>query len=118
MTGDIKWGAATGHPIREKKVNEGFCRQIGADSVSQALVFMRDFSCPLGGYNDSRGFLECIHEKFNLQVIEEPRRGIYKATGGRLSANACIDRIRENSFKQTMSRFRLYILGRNFLLYG
>ncbi|GAB0204921.1 mitochondrial enolase superfamily member 1 [Grus japonensis] len=62
-------------------MNEGLYRQIRAASHSQALILMGDFNHPnicwrdnTARHKQSRRFLECIGDKFLLQVIEEPTR--------------------------------------------
>ena len=57
------------------------CRQIGANSHSQDLILMWDFSHPstcwrdnTAGHKQSRRFLECVVGNFLLQVIEETMR--------------------------------------------
>ncbi|KAK4831262.1 hypothetical protein QYF61_016732 [Mycteria americana] len=66
---------------QEDQVDEALCRQIGAASGSQALVFMGDFNHPdtcwrdnAAGHKKSGRFLECTDDNFLLQMIEEPMR--------------------------------------------
>ncbi|GAB0191017.1 mitochondrial enolase superfamily member 1 [Grus japonensis] len=79
--GDIIAGVCYRPPDQGDRADEALYRQIGAASCSQALVLMEDFSHPDICWRDntverkqSRKFLECVDDKFLLQVIEEPTR--------------------------------------------
>ncbi|GAB0206600.1 mitochondrial enolase superfamily member 1 [Grus japonensis] len=80
-TGDIIVGVCYRPPDQGDRADEALYRQIGAASHSQALVLMGDFNHPDICWRDnraehkrSRKFLECVEDKFLLQVIEEPTR--------------------------------------------
>ncbi|GAB0179184.1 hypothetical protein GRJ2_000383700 [Grus japonensis] len=86
----IKGRAGAGHiivgvcyrpPDQGDRADEALYRQMEAASHSQALVLMGDFNHPDICWRDnaaerkqSRKFLECVHDNFLLQVIEEPTR--------------------------------------------
>ncbi|GAB0191019.1 hypothetical protein GRJ2_001567200 [Grus japonensis] len=79
--GDIIAGVCYRPPDQGDRADEALYRQIGAASCSQALVLMEDFSHLNICWRDnaverkqSRKFLECVDDKFLLQVIEEPMR--------------------------------------------
>ncbi|GAB0186348.1 mitochondrial enolase superfamily member 1 [Grus japonensis] len=79
--GDIIAGVCYRPPDQGDRADETLYRQIGTASRSQALVLMGDFSHPDICWRDnaaerkqSRKFLECVHDNFLLQVIEEPTR--------------------------------------------
>ncbi|GAB0202598.1 mitochondrial enolase superfamily member 1 [Grus japonensis] len=79
--GDIIAGVCYRPPDQGDRADEALYRQIGAASCSQALVLMGDFNHPdicwrdnTAEHKQSRKFLECVHDNFLLQVIEEPTR--------------------------------------------
>jgi len=80
-TGDVIVEVCYRPPDQEDRVDEALYRQIGAASCSQALVFAEGLQPSrylLAGQRSralqSRRFLECVGDKFLLQVIEEPMR--------------------------------------------
>ncbi|GAB0202872.1 hypothetical protein GRJ2_002752800 [Grus japonensis] len=79
--GDTIAGVYYRPPDQGDRADEALYRQIGAASHSQALVLMGDFNHPdicwrdnAAGHKQSRKFLECVDDKFLLQVTEEPTR--------------------------------------------
>ena len=80
-TGDIIVGVCCRPPVQENQAYEALYRQIGAASLSQALVLMGDFNHPdicwrddTTGHKQSRRCLECVDDSFLLQVIGQPTR--------------------------------------------
>ncbi|XP_050769715.1 macrophage immunometabolism regulator-like [Gymnogyps californianus] len=70
-------------PDQEEQADEALCRQLGAASRSQALVFMGDSNHPnicwrdnTTGHKQSMRYLKSIGDNFLIQVTKErPRRG-------------------------------------------
>lgn len=68
-------------PNQEEQVNEALYRQVGTASHLKALVLMQNFKHPDICWRDntvrhkqSRRFLECIGDKFLLQITEKRTR--------------------------------------------
>ncbi|GAB0207314.1 hypothetical protein GRJ2_003197000 [Grus japonensis] len=79
--GDIIAGVCYRPPDQGDRADEALYRQVGAASLSQALVLMGDFNHPdicwrenTAECKQSRKFLECVDDNFLLQVTEEPTR--------------------------------------------
>ena len=80
-TSNVIVGVCYRPPNQEDLMDEALYSHIGAVSCSQALVLMGNFNHPdicwrdnTAGQKQSRGFLECVDDKFLLQVTEEPTR--------------------------------------------